>query len=754
MRIRVIFIVLVNLSISLQVFSQTETGEIKGFFRSNGKPAEFISVFLDGTSYGALTDSTGFFSIKNIIPGEYTLKVSTAGYEPYQKKIEVIDGSAVTIKGNLIETTVEMDEVVVSGTMKEVSRSESPIPVEVYTPAYFKKNPTPNLFESLQMVNGVQPQLNCNVCNTGDIHINGMEGPYTMITIDGMPIVSSLSTVYGLSGIPNSLIQRMEVVKGPASTLYGSEAVGGLINIITKNPSTAPRFSLDAFGTSHQEYNIDLSMKSTMGKAHSLLGVNYFNFNNKRDINNDNFTDITLQNRISVFNKWSFDRKKERLASIAGRYVYEDRWGGEMQYQPEHRGGDSIYAESIYTRRYELIGMYQLPFNKEKVNLQFSYNNHHQNSVYGEVVYIARQSVAFTQLLWDKKLGKRHDLLVGTPFRYTYYDDNTPATYKEDSTGNNPQNIFLPGVFVQDEIKLNDKLTTLPGLRYDYNTDHGNIFSPRLSFKYALNQDNILRLSGGNGYRVVNLFTEDHAALTGSRKVVIAEELKPERSWNINLNYQRLKTYKHGFAGIDGSLFYTYFTNKIIGDFLTDPDKIIYENLDGYAVSRGLTLNTEFNFTIPLKILIGTTFMDVYSVEKDSLNKNIKIEQLHAPGFSGTFAITYKISKLRLSIDYTGRVTGPMDLPVVENDFRPDKSPWFSLQNIQVTKFLKNNIEIYGGIKNILNFIPKDPLLRPFDPFNKNIAIDNPNNYTFDTTYNYAPIQGIRGFLGIRWLLN
>ena len=108
------------------------------------------------------------------------------------------------------------------------------------------------------MVNGVQPQLNCNVCNTGDIHINGMEGPYTMLLIDGMPIVSSLSTVYGLSGIPNSMVKRIEVVKGPASTLYGSEAVGGLINIITKDASLSPRLKVDLSATSVQEYNADL----------------------------------------------------------------------------------------------------------------------------------------------------------------------------------------------------------------------------------------------------------------------------------------------------------------------------------------------------------------------------------------------------------------------------------------------------------------------------------------------------------------
>ena len=115
-----------------------------------------------------------------------------------------------------------MNEIVVSGTLRAVRKLESPVAVEVYSPKFLKLNPTPSVFEALQLVNGVRPQLNCNICNTGDIHINGLEGPYTMVTIDGMPIVSSLSSVYGLFGIPNQLIERIEVVKGPASGLYGS----------------------------------------------------------------------------------------------------------------------------------------------------------------------------------------------------------------------------------------------------------------------------------------------------------------------------------------------------------------------------------------------------------------------------------------------------------------------------------------------------------------------------------------------------
>ena len=281
-----------------------------------------------------------------------------------------------------------LEEIVISGTMKPVLRSESLVPVEVYTPTFLKKNPTSNVFEALQIVNGVRPQVNCSVCNTGDIHINGLEGAYTFVLIDGMPIVSGLSTVYGLSGIPNSLIERVEVVKGPASSLYGSEAVGGLINIITKNPKNAPRFSADVFGTSWGEVNTEVGLSTKVGeKAHLSLGVNYFNYSNPMDKNNDNFTDLTLQDRFSLFQKWNFTRKSNKLFSVAARIFYEDRWGGEMNRNRRYRGGEEVHGESIFTNRYELMGTYELPFS-EKMFLSFSYADHDQNSMYGATPFL------------------------------------------------------------------------------------------------------------------------------------------------------------------------------------------------------------------------------------------------------------------------------------------------------------------------------------------------------------------------------
>lgn len=694
------------------------------------------------------TDTLGQFSLsgKNIHQ-QSSCTIRALGYNTWTGAISTLSISKIVL---LQPSENVFGTVVISATMKEVSKDASPIPVEIYTPRFFQKNASPTIFEALTMVNGVRPQLNCNVCNTGDIHINGMEGSYTMITIDGMPIVSGLSTVYGLSGIPNGLVERIEVVKGPASTLYGSEAVGGMINIITKNAFTAPRVSLDIFGTQLGAYNLDGSIATRVGKAHTLLGINYYNFNRRLDINEDNFTDITLQNRVSVFNKWNFSRKENRLATLAARFVHENRWGGELQWQPRWRGTDSIYGESIYTNRVEVLGKYQLPFKYRRVMFDLSWNLHDQNSYYGTTPYFGKQQVAFGQLTTDLPLGKQHDALLGTALRFTHYDDNTPATASPDGGRNMPSRIWLPGIFLQDEMEINTRNRLLFGLRYDYNSIHGNILTPRISWKWTKDAQHILRLTAGSGYRVANIFTEDHASLTGAREVVIAENLLPERSWNANLNYNRkFFPKKAGFIGLDGSLFFTYFSNQIVPDYVTDPNKIIFSNLDGYGISSGLSLNLDFNFLNGLKIIAGATAMDVYRIEN-----NIRLPQLFAPPISGTWTITYPITPWGLTFDYTGTFNSPMHLPVLPNDPRPELSPWFSIHNLQATKKLKHGIELYAGVKNLFGFYPREEvILRAFDPFDKQIGVNNPHNFTFDPTYNYAPIQRQQVLLGMRWTM-
>lgn len=742
---------IIALFLLISALSFAQEASITGRVTENGLPVPAATVIVVPSGITTASDDYGKFAIHKLQPGTYEVIVTSVGLQTNRQKITVVAGKTANLNFKMQEEGTELEEVVVTGTMKEMTRSESPIPVEIITPKLFKKNPTATLFEAVGMVNGVQPQLNCSVCNTGDIHINGMEGPYTMILIDGMPIVSALSTVYGLNGIPNSIVERIEVVKGPGSSLYGSEAMGGIINVITKNPLKAPVFSADFFMTSWGELNFDTAMKFIAGKATGLFGVNYFNYSSRIDNNNDNFTDVTLQDRVSIFNKWNFDRKDGRIASIAGRYVYEDRWGGEMQWTPAFRGSDSIYGESIYTRRAELIGLYQLPVS-ERIFTQFSYNWHDQNSVYGTTPYMANQQVGFIQTYWDKQFGESHNFLLGAALRYTVYDDNTPATADIEG-GNNPSKKTLPGIFIQDEWSITEKHKLLAGYRYDHDNDHGSVHSPRLAYKYSPNINNTFRGSFGTGFRVVNLFTEDHAALTGAREVVIAEALDPERSYNLNLNYVLKIPTDNFIANLDFTGFYSYFTNKIVGDFDSDPNKIIYDNLKGHAVSRGVSLNAEIAFDFPLKIHAGTTYMDVYQMEDRGAGLERQV-QLHAPKWSGTFVASYQLPH-NYSVDLTGNWYGPMRLPILPNDYRPEYSPWFAIANVQFTKKFEYGLEFYGGMKNIFDFTPKDPLMRPFDPFDKTAddPVSNPNGYTFDTTYNYASLQGRRIFIGVRYNL-
>ena len=726
-----------------------QTNSISGKVSSNGEVLPFVNVYLKKNKQGTSTNENGFFELKNIPNGTYTIVASSIGFKFKSKKI-TLTGNQKIVKNFNLKVNDALEEIVISGTLRPVTKSNSPVPVEVYSETFFRKNPTPSIFESLQNVNGVRPQLNCSVCNTGDIHINGLEGSYTFVLIDGMPIVSGLSTVYGLTGIPQALIERVEIVKGPASTLYGSEAVGGIINVITKKSTNAPLLSTDTFVSSWGEVNLDVGLRyNASEKVQGLLGLNYFNFQNRIDNNNDNFTDLTLQNRISIFNKVNIERKSNKVFTIAGRYVYEDRWGGEMDWGKEFRGGNQIYGESIYTNRWETFGTYELP-TSENLSFQFSANGHYQDSFYGETSYDAEQLIGFGQLVYNKQLDKKHNLLLGAAYRYTFYDDNTFATLNENGIHNSPSIIHLPGIFAQNEISFSARKKILLGVRWDYNSVHGNIFSPRVNYKWSSRDtSHTIRLSAGNGFRVANIFTEDHAALTGARTVEFDGALDPETSWNGNVNYVKKINTESSFITIDASAFYTYFNNRILPDYESDPNKIIYANLEGSSVSQGISLNADFLFTNGLAINAGATLMEV-SVTEDG----VKRTQLLTEGFSGVWSISYKFHN-NFSIDYTGNIYGPMRLPLLgENDPRDEYSPWFSIQNIQLSKKFNNSWEIYGGVKNLLNFTPAANSINSADnPFDEGVNTELNPESAFDPSYVYASNQGIRAFAGVRCTL-
>jgi len=722
------------------IFSNISLAQtIKGVVKDQDNNSLFgATVYNSTNSKSTISNEDGTFSIESEI-GENKLIVSYVGFTP---KIIYVEGNSSDL-GIIVLETNSLDEIVISGTLRQVSKLKSAVQIELYTADFFRATPKASFFEAIEGINGVRPQLNCNICNTGDIHINGQEGANTMVLIDGLPLVSGLSTVYGLSGIPQSLIQQLEVIKGPASTLYGSEAIGGVINLITKLPENVQPFNIETYTTSWGELNVDLGAKYTLKTIQGLIGVNYFNYSNPIDNNGDGFTDLTLQHRISIFNKI-----KAKKNSVAFRYFYEDRWGGEMNWNSDYRGGDQVYGESIYTSRIEVFGKYDV---SENIFLQYSLNNHDQNSVYGTTSYNALQTIGFLQGVYSKTL-KNHNLLLGATYRYTSYDDNTPATATKDVT-------YLPGLFVQDEWKLNDSQTLLSGIRYDKNSIYGDIWTPRLNYKWASKDESaIMRLGFGTGYRVVNVFTEDHAALTGAREVVFTEAILPEKSWNINVNWNQKLYSKYGtIFDLDLSVFKTVFSNRILPDYETNPNQIIYSNLDGKSVTQGVTLNINSLSANGLKVNLGATFIDSKIIKNNETEYPFLTEK-----FSGNYRISYTIYNPKIIFDLSGTAIGPMKLPLLGAlDTRDSHSPVINIMNIQSTYSYKE-FELYAGIKNIFNFKPpSNSIARAFDPFDKGVEFgangqviatpNNPKALTFDPSYVYYSNQGINGFLGLRY---
>jgi len=716
---------------------------IEGIVRDHTDVIPFANIKLKNTSIGTSSNAEGYFKLPVSSKGKYTVEVTAMGYHKFKKNISLGKGEQLKLHPVLTETSYAIDQVVVTGTLKESFVKVSPVKVEVITSAFLRKTPTNNIMEIIESVNGVQKQINCGVCGTSDIHINGMEGPYSLILIDGMPIMSSLSTVYGLNGIPTSLIKQIEIIKGPSSTLYGTEAVAGVINIITNKPEDISKLEIESYLSSHQEKNIDISWAPKWKKADMLFSANLFHMDHFMDENGDDFADEVLSKRASLFNKWSFKRKSNKAFNLTGKYYLEDRFGGLENWTKEHRGSDSIYGESIYTDRWELSSHYELNC-KENIVVQSSFNYHHQDSYYGDSNYEAVQNTFFNQILWYKNIGLRHQLTSGLAYKYDSYDDNTPATEMIEQT-------HTPGVFVQDEMDVSDQWKILAGLRWDQHQEHGAIFAPRLNLKWAPTERTSLRWNAGTGFRVVHLFTEDHAALTGARDVVVAETLEPEESMNINFNFHHWFEKNGHNTSLDFDLFFTHFSNKIVPDYDTDPSKIFYGNLEGYSISRGASFQIDHSFSIPLNISFGGTFLDVYSV-----NGTETENELFAPKFSGVFSVGYEWPMQRIKLDYTGRLTGPMYLPTYAEEFsKAEISPWYTVQHVKVEKTFNNKMSAYVGVRNLFDYTQGSPLIDPGAGENTETgetweAGFSPN---FDTAYVYGPTRGRRFILGIRWKL-
>lgn len=731
---------------------------LSGCVVDGAETVPYAQVTIDETPYRTVANDNGCFEFKGLTSGTYMIRIKAIGYESMVFRQEV-RADVVLDKITLKSDQSGLREVVVSGSMKDVMIYESPIKIEALKAEYLQVQTAPmNLMQGLTLINGVQEEVTCGVCQTSAISINGLPGPYTAVLIDGTPMYGNLASVYGLNGIPTSIIDRIEIIKGPHSSIFGSEAVAGVINVITRNPDKEPIVSADVQITTHAEVFSNASFALKTKKWKTFSGINHALARDFHDKNKDGFGDFAMFDRYSFFSKNMVEMGKAGNLTLFGKVYYEDRRNGveefvKRQAHQKLRGNDSIYGESIYTFRAEVFGNWK-PAGDRPFRIDYSFSHHNQDSYYGDVQYIANQQIGFINALWMPEFGK-HNLTAGLTGRMQFYADNTAASEAESA----PREQYIPGIFVHDDIKLSRKFRIVGGGRLDYYNLHGLIGSPRLSLKYNPSPWLTLRANGGTGFRVVNLFTEDHAFITGQRTVVIAEALKPEQTVNGTFNLNWIFSPKKGSGMFDLDLFFTHFFNRITPNY-DEPQKIIYANSDGFARSMGVSASVNMNIFKYLNFNTGITLLNTFQQELDSVGSFENVPIVYAPRWSGVATLSYRFPKQNLTLAYTGRVTGSMALPEVFEldqsglplpESRPTQSRPFSIHSLQLSwRPSKKPFDAYIGMQNIFNFFqPSSPLSGFNDP-------NHPAGFSpyFDTAYAFAPMQGREIYVGVRLGIN
>lgn len=740
--------------------------------KSTGEHLPYMTVSLKGTTIGTMTDATGHYFLKNLPEGEFTLQVSAVGYKSQERKVTLKRGKTLEENFELEEDMVALDGVVVTANRNETARRLAPTLVKVVTPKLFDLTNSHTLSQGLVFQPGVRVETDCQNCGYSQVRINGMDGKYTQILIDSRPIFSALAGVYGLEQIPANMIERVEVVRGGGSALFGSSAIAGTVNIITKEPlRNSGSFShsisnFDGSGSFDNNTTLNLSLVSSDNK----MGAYIYGQNRHRsawDSNGDGFSELPkLKNQTIGMNAYYRTSAYSKL-SLEYHHMEEFRRGGSGFGLPPHIAED---AELNGTGEPGLVEQLRHSINTGGLKyMVFSPDQKHTFSTYASAQHIVRDSyysaygktTDFTGVLgaqyiyhFDKCLFMPSDLTGGIEFNHDNLHDKAidaqkyrDAALAEDPTASgdrlqqlidkytpDPLNqiVNIASIYAQNEWK-NEQWSFLFGGRIDKNSIMDKaVFSPRANVRYNPTQDVNIRFSYAEGFRAPQAFDEDlHISNVGGELVSIvrAKGLKEERSRSLNASLD----WYHYFGDFQANLLVEGFYTKLSNPFvltapIEDPDGsgyLIQTRVNGSGAKvYGGTLEGKIAYRDKVQLQAGLTVQrSVYdSPEEWSADtEHLSDEERHSdkilrtPNVYGYFTATCTPTKA-LSIALNGNYTGRMYVPHLLSEVNGTadalvKSPDF----FELGAKLAYDIDFSGlclqlnvGVQNIFNSYQND----------------------------------------------
>lgn len=717
----------------------------------------FATVMILGTNRGAVSNEEGQFEFRKLAAGKYTLRVQVMGYKTQEKTITVSAEATSVVHFQMEEVSFTTDEVVVSANRNEVNRKAAPVVVNVMSAKLFETVNSTDLAKSLNFQSGLRVENNCQNCGFPQVRINGLEGPYSQILINSRPIISALSGVYGLEQIPVNMIERVEVVRGGGSALFGANAVGGTINIITKDPinnsfQVASTMS-NMNGKSWEQYmggNVSLVAKDN---SYGIALYETYRNRNPYDADGDGFSELGKLN-MNTFGMRAYYRPN-----------YFSRINVEYHTTNEFRRGGNKF--NLQPHEADITEQTKHIINSGGVSYDRYWGEKHKMSVYGSIQHTDRNSYYGAQKDMNA-YGKTNDLTWVVGGMYVGNMDRclfAPATftggveYQSNSlhdvmTGYHrdmQQDVRIAGGFVQNEWRLN-RWTMLVGARLDkHNLIDHPIFSPRVNFLYKPSDNLQARLTYSTGFRAPQAYDEDlHVTAVGGEGVQIrlADGLREERSNSFSGSVDWSFPMGHWQSNILLEGFYTdlhhVFVLEDIGED-QNGDKIKERRNGSGAKVYGVNLDAKVAHGREAQLQLGFTVQrsrynraEVWTSEGEEEQTTKRMPR--TPDYYGYFTFTsapLKNFDFSLSGTYTGKMIVPHMAGYIEKS-RMEHTPQFMDLNLKLnyTFVLKDHIkmQVNGGVQNIFNSFQKDLDKGEFR----------------DAGYFYGPTQPRTYFVGIK----
>ncbi|MCE1165665.1 MAG: TonB-dependent receptor [Bacteroidetes bacterium] len=695
------------------------------------------------TKKGTVTDDKGKFSLSSDGITDKRIIVFYVGYNKDTVDVEGKDYVEVLLKGSF--TT---QQIVVESEVKSSFIDNSDKKTEIITQTELKKDACCDLSGCFGKNASVDVAVTDILTNTKELKVLGLEGSYTQVLVDNMPIMSGLVTKFGVTSLPGTLINKIMISKGSNSVMQGYESISGIMNVLLKDFATSDRFLLNGFMNSILEKQVNLNGTAKMKNWSTLASFQTVQESRRVDRNNDSFLDAPLTTRYMFYNKWKYGLKEDDKTNLtfAVKYLDEKRIGGQTNFNyDKDLGSNTVYGQTVNLQNGDLYARWGQKIGEaSQMKIFASGSFFNQESYYGITKYNAKQRDGYVNALFEFPVFDKSYLRFGTSYKYQKIDEDIKFLQPSDKTyaGSYEKYESIPGVFTEASFEF-PKLNTaiIGGLRLDFHNKDNTITTPRLLVRHQLTKNTVIRASIGTGFRTVNLFSENANMLASGRNIIVPEELKPEKMVNYGVDVLQYITLGALSGNVNFDFYRTEFSNKVVQNYAMNPMAVTIIN-HGDAASNVFQVESNLTFFNNLDFKLAYKYIDLYH-----WHNGVKMEQEFNSKHRVLSSLSYSPRDRNWNVNFTMQWFGKQVLPTTKDypaEFqRPSESDPYAVVNGQFSKNFRH-FELYVGVENLFDFTQTNPIIDPQNPFSK----------YFDTSYIWGPTNGRTFYLGFRMLFD